>query len=58
MKTSAESDQEIPPGHRPHLQEAGFLLMPDQEDELVAGMEEIERGESVTVEQLLVSLRN
>jgi transposase-like protein len=34
----------------------GFLLTPDQEDELLAAISEIERGETVSLEELLASL--
>ncbi len=34
----------------------GFLLTTEQEDELLASMAEIERGEFVTMEALLASL--
>jgi hypothetical protein len=33
-----------------------FLLTPDQEDELLAAISEIERGETVSLEELLASL--
>jgi hypothetical protein len=35
--------------------DAGFLLTPQQEDELLAAMAEIDRGESVSLEELLAS---
>ncbi len=34
----------------------GFLLTPHQEDELLASMAEINRGETVSLEELLASL--
>lgn len=36
----------------------GFLLTPQQEDELLAAMAEIDRGETVSLDELLASLPN